>query len=251
MVFGLFSKESKLQRTIKKATNKMAQSPDRWAAMDKLREDGSEEALFHLLRRFTFSYSKMVEDEQEKEWVVEVMVAKGEQGLPALRRFMKSAPVVAYPLRILEKVTSRERTLELVDELLADEDPGYTRDTTKRIQILDWLREWKDAGAADAVQANREIVQRAAPYLRDFDENTRFAAAEALGQHACAEAAEPLVSALIDEDEQSGRLKVRIAEILADHDLSLCGHTQEVSALLDSTLADFRIHKDKLARKSD
>lgn len=244
MVFGLFSKERKLQRTIKKATNKLAQSPDRWAAMDKLREDGSEEALYHLLRRFTFACGKMVEDEQEKEWVVEVMVAKGEQGLPALQRYLKSSSAVAYPLRILGQVASPQRILSLIDELLADEDPGYTRDTTKRIQIIDWLRDWKEG-------RDQEIVQRVAPYLEDFDENTRFAAAEALSQHTCPEAAEPLVSALVDDGEESGRLKVRIAEILADQELDLCGRKKEVAALLDDLLADFRIQRDKLIRKSE
>ena len=36
MVFGLFSKERKLKRAISKATNRLAQSADRWAAMERL-----------------------------------------------------------------------------------------------------------------------------------------------------------------------------------------------------------------------
>ena len=244
MVFGLFSKERKLQRTIKKATNKMTQSPERWAAMDKLREEGTEEALFHLLRRFSFNYDKMVEDEQEKEWVVDVMVGKGEQGLPALRRYMKAASAVAYPLRIMGRVANPEQSLEIIDELLAVEEPGYTRDTVKRIQIIDWLREWEGAG-------DEEIVARVVPYLEDFDENTRFAAVEALAQHAAPAATAPLVSALVRESEESGRLKVRIAELLAEHALSLGQSKDQVAPLLDDELADFRLQKDKLVRKSN
>ncbi|WP_428268074.1 hypothetical protein [Haliangium sp.] len=244
MVFGLFSKERALQRTIKKASNKLAQSPERWAAMEKLRDDGSDEALFHLFRRFSFAYSKMVEDEQEKEWVVETMVAKGQACLPAMRRYMKadSTTTIAWPLRILERVAGSDQILELIDELLADEDPGYTRDTTKRVQIIDWLRDWQD-GDSEA------IVARVRPYLADFDETVRFAAVEAISHHPVAAAAEPLVAALVREDEESGRLRVRIAEVLADAKLDLCGRKKEISPLFEDVLSDFRLQKDKLVRK--
>ncbi|GAB4518452.1 MAG: hypothetical protein Tsb0020_37060 [Haliangiales bacterium] len=244
MVFGLFSKERALQRTIKKATNKMSQSPERWGAMEKLRDDGSDEALFYLLKRFSFSYSKMVEDEQEKEWVVETMVAKGELGLPALQRYMKddSTTTIAYPLRILERVASHERILEVIDDLLANEDPGYTRDTTKRIQIIDWMRDWPDA-------TGEEVLARVAPYLEDFDENTRFAAVEAISHHPIEAATDPLVAALLNEDEDSRRLKVRIAEVLAQAELTLGSHKKAIAGLTDDVLSEFRIHRDKLARK--
>ena len=51
MVFGLFSKEKSLQRTIERATNKLSQQADRWAALEKLREDGSDDALVGLCKR--------------------------------------------------------------------------------------------------------------------------------------------------------------------------------------------------------
>ncbi len=65
MVFGLFSKERALQKTIEKATNKLAQQPDRWSALEKLREDASADALFGLCKRFGITSMKGVEDEQE------------------------------------------------------------------------------------------------------------------------------------------------------------------------------------------
>jgi HEAT repeat protein len=242
MVFGLFSKERQLQRLIKKATNQHAQSPERHAAMDKLREDGSDEALYHLLRRFTFTYSKTLEDEQEKEWVVEMMIVKGSAALPPLRRYLKSASQIAYALRILERIADRDTILQIIDELLADEDPGYTRDTGKRIQLLHWLGEWR---AADSPA----IALRIIPYLQDFDENTRYAAVEALSHHPAPATAAPLVAALLREGEESNRLKVRIAEVLADGDLSLGDHQKQIAPLLETLLSDFRIQRDKLMRK--
>jgi HEAT repeat protein len=242
MVFGLFSKERALERAIKKVTNKLTQSPDRYGAMEKLREIGSEEALFGLLRRFSITSMKLIEDQEEKEWVVEVMAAHGPAVLPALRRYMKQASSIAYPLRILEQVADHDTAMSVVDEVLAGEQPGYTRDPDKRNQLIGWLTEYRAA-------TDDEVVTRVAPYLADFDENVRFAATESLSQRATPAAAERLVDALVREDEESKRLKVRIAEILADQGYDLHGKKDQIAPLLDDELSDFKLHRDKLVRK--
>src|ERR1041384_1759009 len=100
MVFGLFSKEKTLQRTIEKATNKLAQQADRWAALEKLKDDGSEDALVGLCKRFAITSLKGVEDEQEKLWVVDTLVAKGPTALAPLVRYMKNADQLAFPLKV-------------------------------------------------------------------------------------------------------------------------------------------------------
>jgi HEAT repeat protein len=241
MVFGLFSKEAKLQRLIKKAGNQLSQSPERHGAMEGLLNEGSEEALYHLLRRFTFNYSKTLEDEQEKEWVVDVMVARGEAVMPALTRYLKSATNIAYALRILERVASQRQILDVVDQLLADEDPGYTRDTSKRIQIIHWLGEWHGVEPA-------EIARRVIPYLQDFDENTRYAAVEALSHQSTPGAAAPLVAALVRPQEESNRLRMRIAEVLADAGHELGDSQDAITALQSTVLSDFRIQQGKLVR---
>ena len=87
MVFGLFgNKEKSLQKTIERATNKLAQQPDRWGALEKLKEDGSDAALVGLCKRFAVTSMKATEDEQEKHWVVDTLVANGPASLPAVVR---------------------------------------------------------------------------------------------------------------------------------------------------------------------
>jgi hypothetical protein len=242
MVFGLFSKERSLQRAMDKACNKLAQSPDRFAAMEKLRANGSSDALFALIKRFSFNYDKTIEDEQEKQWVYESLCAKGEQALEPLSRYMKQAHSVAYPLRVLENVASTDRAFAIVDELLALEEPGYTRDTTRRIQIIDWLADYTDAD-------DEEIVRRVLPYIDDFDENVRFSAIEACGLHACDDVAEPLLDRMLNEEEESNRLKQRIAEILADNKLDVGSHKHELTPLLDDVLSDYKVVHEKLVRQ--
>lgn len=243
MVFGLFSKEKALERAIKKATNKHAQSADRFAALEKLGNDGSDEALLGLCRRFSFNYDKTIDDEQEKQWVYETLVSKGEAALPALRTYMKTATSIAFPLRVLERVASGPDGLEIIDELLAVEEPGYTRDPTKRIQLIEWLGDWTEIDDA-------EVVKRVTPYLGDFDENVKFSTVEALSGRTTDDCAEALVTALTNPEEESKRLKVRIAEVMAEGKLDLCGKKAEVVAMLDNELTGFKLHRDKLQRSA-
>ncbi len=243
MVFGLFSKDRAIKRATKKVLNKLAQSAERWAAMEVLRDDGSEESLFILCKRLAFQSHKPIEDEQEKAWVVDTLVAKGETVLPALRRYMSSAQTIAYHLQILERIADPPQVLNVIDELLAKEEPGYTRDPTKRIQIIDWLGEWE---AGD----DREVLRRIQPYLADFDENVRFAAVNAYSLRPIDDAATALVEALLRPEEDSRRLMVRIADVIAGAGLDLCGRKKDISALTSDVLSEFRLRRDKLVRKS-
>src|SRR4051812_6437790 len=143
MVFGLFSKDRALQRTIEKATNKLAQQPDRWSALEKLREEGSDAALFGLCKRFGITSLKGVDDEQEKNWVVDVLVEHGAATLPPLQRYMKSAEQLAFPLKVLERIADHDQQLAVVDELLKAEPPGYVRTPERRIDIIKWFCEHK------------------------------------------------------------------------------------------------------------
>lgn len=242
MVFGLFSKDRALKKTIDRATNRLAQSPDRWAAMEKLRDIGTDEALEGLCRRFSFSYDKTIEDQQEKRWVVDVLGGKGETAIAPLRRYMMNASSLGYPLQALERMASREAALEVVDALLAAEEPGYTRDPKKRIDIIEWLDAWEGA-------SGEEVLRRVLPYLGDFDEQVRFKTIEAAANNPHPSAAEPLVGALVNEEEESIRLRQRIAEVLAEQGLPLGDQVERVEALTQSVIPGYKVVGDRLHKK--
>jgi hypothetical protein len=231
MVFGLFSKEKALQRTIEKATNKLAQQPDRWAALEKLKEDGSEPALVGMCKRFSITSLKGVEDEQEKLWVVDTLVALGSGALAPLVRYMKSADQLAFPLKVLERIASHDQGLEVVDGLLATEPPGYVRMPERRIDLLRWFGEWKPA-------TDDELISRLTPYVTDFDENVRFAAIDGMASRDPAKIAAPLIAALIRPEEESGRIKRAICEVLQRTQAPLGDHAAAVAAALTGPLAD-------------
>jgi hypothetical protein len=243
MVFGLFSKEKALQRTIEKATNKLAQQPDRWGALEKLKDDGTEGALLGLCRRFAITSMKGVEDEAEKLWVVDTLVGKGEAALPPLVRYMKTAEQLAFPLRVLERIASRDKALEVVDGLFASEPPGYVRMPDRRIDLLRWFSEWKPA-------TDDEVISRLTPYVTDFDENVRFAAIDGMATRDPAKIAPPLIAALVRPEEESGRIKRAIVEVLERSKAPLGDQAAAVGAVLTGPLGDgFKVDLGVIKRR--
>ncbi len=247
---GLFDRLSKegraksaLDRAVKKAGDKQAQSADRFAAMEKLRDDGSDEALYGLARRFSFTYDKGIDDEQEKEWAVEALTAAGERAVPAIHRFVLESETISHGMKVLERVAARDKILGIVDEILAREEPGYTRDPQRKIQILTFLSEWTAGGAAD-------VSKRVAPYLADFDENVKFTAIETIAHQPDPSARVALLEALVRPEEESRRIKMRIADVLAQVEWQVTERKEQVSKLLATDLNEFGMHHDKLVRKS-
>lgn len=242
MVFGLFSKEKSLQRTIDRATNKLAQQADRWGAMERLKEDGSPEALYGLCKRFGITSSRGVEDEVEKNWVVTTLVDKGEAVLEPLRRYMASAQQLSFALKVLEAIVPKPKALEVVDELLAKEPPGYTRDPDRRTDLIRWMGEW-------SALTDDDLVPRLVPYLADFDENVRFAAIDSLAGRDPARIGGPLITAILRPDEESGRIKRRIADVLVDKKIALGDHAPAVGGALTGTIAQFAVKNGVLVAR--
>ncbi len=242
-MFGLFSKERALQKTIEKATNKLAQQPDRWGALEKLRDDSTDEALFGLCKRFGISSMKGVEDEQEKHWVVDVLVEKGPASLVPLTRYMKSAEQLSFPLRVVERIADHDRQLAIADEVFKSEPPGYVRMPERRIDLIKWFTESK-------VMTDDEVISRVTPYLVDFDENSRFTAIEGLAGRDPEKIAGPLVDALLRPEEESGRIRRTIAEVLEKTKAPLGAKAPQVAAVLTGPLAsDFKVDAGVIKKK--
>ena len=226
-VFDLFSKDGRQQRArdknISRAVNKWSQSPDRMKALQALRDDGSPEALYGMLRRFGMMYDKTIEDEQEKDWVFEVLVEKGEAIIPPIKKYLFAADSVSWPLRLLDRVAGKEEELAVIKAVLERHEPGYERDPTKKIQLLNHLAAVKDPRVPPLI----------VPYLADMDEGVRYSAVEALVRHKNEEAArEPLLLHFISESEDSLRIRLQIAEGFADLAWLVKGHRGEVEKKL-------------------
>ncbi|HET6281369.1 MAG TPA: HEAT repeat domain-containing protein [Polyangia bacterium] len=203
--------------------NKYSQSPDRMKALQALRDDGSADAIYGLLRRFGMMYDKTIEDEQEKDYVFEMLLDKGVSIIPSVQKYLFSAESISWPLRLLDKVADKEKELEVLQTVLDRHEPGYERDPTKKIQLMNHLGALKD----------KRIPRMVLPYLGDMDEGVRYAAVEALVRHGDEEAArEPLLKHFVSSSEDSLRIRIQIAEGLLELGWLVKGYRGEVEKLL-------------------
>lgn len=240
-MFGLFSKEKTLQKTIERATNKLAQHVDRMAAIQQLYKEGTDAAVVGLCKRFNVTSSKGVEDEDEKDQVMKMLIGLGK--LPPVVRYMKGSDHLAFPLRVVEKIATHDEVLATVDGLFATETPGYVRMPERRIDLIRWFGEWK--GGSDD-----EVISRIAPYVTDFDENVRFAAIDCIAHREPAKLAPPLIAALVRPEEESWRIKRTIAEVLEKTKAPLGARADEVARAISGPLADdFRVGDDRIVKR--
>lgn len=238
-MFGLFNKDKAFNKLVERATNPVSQSMDRWGALEKLRDRGDEEAIFALCKRFSITCDKSIEDQQEKDWTVSTLVTLGQdKALAPLRRYMKGAKQLGYALKALQQLTTEDKILEVIDELLAEEEPGYVRDPKRRIDIIEWLGEWDVSPAL--------IAKRVMPYIEDFDENVRFKSVETISRKPDPIAAETVCRAMVRESEESKRFQVRCAELIASQSWPVGEHKSEVQALLPTILDRFRLEGESL-----
>ena len=226
-VFDLFSKDGRQLRArdknIGRAVHKYSQSPDRMKALQSLRDDGSPEALYGMLRRFGMMYDKTIEDEQEKEWVFESLLELGAKIIPPIKKYLFSADSISWPLRLLDRVAGKEEELEVIKAVLERHEPGYERDPTKKIQLLNHLAAVKD----------ERVPPLVLPYLADMDEGVRLAAVEALVRHKNEEIArEPLLQHFISDGEDSLRIRLQIAEGFTELGWLVKGHRGEIEKKL-------------------
>ncbi len=245
-LFDLFDKGKRDVRSrgknVERAVNKYMQSPDRWKALEELAAEGSDEALYGLLRRFAMMYDKTIEDEQEKDWVFDTLVAKGEAALPAVKRSLLAADSVSWQLRVLEKIATREQVLGALKDVLGRHEPGYERDPTKKIQVLNFLGLFKHA----------EAPGLAVPYLKDMNEGVRLAASDVLlRQKDETVAREPLLDLFVSDEEESLRIRIRICEGFSELGWVVHGHRSGVEKKLpDAFVLDREGHvKRKIAKE--
>lgn len=233
--------KGRLHKHVARAKNKDAQSADRFASLEALRDDGSAEAVEGLLGRFTIRYDKSIEDEQEKQWVFDELVKLGPKVLPQLQDHLRRADSIAYGLKVLHEVATPDEALPILTDLCERNDNTYTRDPSKKIQLLHYL------GDHDDPRYGKLLV----PYLVDVDEGVRFVTVEGLLHHKDAESArEPLLKALLDEKEESRRIKRRIVDGFADLGWDAKGYSGSVEKLLEDLLPGARLdNHGKIKRK--
>ena len=232
IIFG--SPAKSLERQCKRAQNINGQPEDREAAALYLAEDGSEQAIYGLLGRFDVRIENAMKDRNEKAFVFDLLVALDQPSLEPAVLFAKRCKNIANPLRLIEAVGGTgpflATALEMLDEEAAKED--YKPDRKRHLLVM--LADHKDD----------RIAPSAARFLLDFDEGVRYAAAQVVIAQDSELGRAELIAALANPEEESNRLRVRIAEVVAGRRWSVEPH---VEALRENPPSGFQVKGKYLA----
>jgi hypothetical protein len=202
--------QTAVQRLAAKAADKRGMAPDRWEALQALTKIDSEEAVEALLLRFTFYVDPTITDQEEKDSVFNAVVAKGSLAVAPLKRFIRKAESLSWPLKMLEQVLPAEEVLSILLDLLRTMDTEYERDPQRKLQVLAELE----------ARRGPQVVEAVMPFLKDVHEPARFHAVGAvLAQEAPEAARAALAEACTAED--SMRIKGRILDGFASHGWSM------------------------------
>ena len=86
------------------------------------------------------------------------------------------------------------------------------------------------------------MIPRLTPYVADFDENVRFTAIDGLADRDPERIAGPLIDALVRPEEESGRIRRTVVEVLERRKIPLGARARQVAAMLTGPLAeDFKV----------
>lgn len=237
-LFDYFSKDAANARTreraLKKLTNMYYQQADRMAAAESvfhLAEQGDQEAVKVLLKRFEHLCPSTTVDREEKDYVVELLVGLGDTGVETIIAYCKkTSKAIYWPLKVLEKLWSKDLYAEFIAEVLEGTDNGYWRDPEKKIGLAQLAAKLDDPRVQDAM----------VPFVEDHTEEVRLAAFETL--FAAGDAyREPLLNRLVEEE--SRRSKKLLASGFAERGWSVAEHAEHLAGTLPQ---GFRVNGGKI-----
>ena len=201
------NKETQLKRHAKKVSNLNAQADEREASAQWLAEEGSPQAIAALLKRFSINYEQRMKDIKEKEYIYKLLERKGADVIEPAKEWMRRNANFAYPIQLITKFEGEEIMISFLLELLLLEDDDFS--PQKKLQLLSHLQNHTHASICPAIL----------PYLKDFNEDVRFATIEAIAVQKDPQAITPLLEQM--EQEASNRLRHRIASIFSDENWSV------------------------------
>jgi hypothetical protein len=194
---------NQIERQCRRVQNINAQPEDREAAALFLASDGSEEAIWGLLGRFDVRIENAMKDANEKSFVFDLLCELGPPVVQPSIVFAKRCKNLANPLRLIESVAGTGPLLDTVLEMLDEEAAREDYKPDRKRHLLVKLADYRDP----------RISPSAVRFLRDFDEGVRFAAAQAVIHQETEVGREDLLVALANPQEESNRIRVRIAEV--------------------------------------
>lgn len=232
----LMSPEKRLARHIRRLTNRDAQPEDRQASAEWLAGQGTPQAILGLLSRFDMKLDHDLKNTTEIEGMIALVVSLGSDAVEPLKAWLRQCKAVTQPLEILVRLEGERSGIEACYDILRRErEAGNDFKPAKKRAVLIWLAE----------RRVDDIVEHAAPFLTDFDEGVRYAAAEAIAASADDGGRLPLLQALAEPDEESNRFRARICDVFIQRGWSVAEQAETLPELLPSS---YKVRGERLVR---
>jgi len=209
--------QKQIDRLVKKLTEPGGEEAPRIEAAERLAEWGTPDALYALLKRFTISSKVITQDIEEKRMVVRMLVAKGQDAVEPILRYLKAHHNVEWPIQALAQILPRE---ELVPKLVeALEQVAAASAFTPPEHKADLIRAMRGHVTPEIAKVLRE-------FLLDDDDDVRIAAIEAIAEVG-EEVRERLLEAFLEASDPP-RIRIKIAEVFADHEWPVKGFRPKI-----------------------
>lgn len=215
----------KLAKLTRRLCERYAQDYDRMGAADELDRMEGEDAIFALLQRFQVQTPKIIEDEEEKKTIYDMVMAKGVLAISPLCRCIREKESLAYPLQLLRAIAGPEATRRYLLEALGACRPEYNRAPQKKIDLIRALTEFKGP----------DVISAITPFLQDPQDDVVLVTLENLaGQGTDEDRIRLLFIDILTMDEEKPRIKRRVAELLKELHWKVAGHRNKVEDHLPS-----------------
>jgi hypothetical protein len=238
-LFGIFGKktpsESAIAKQVQKAKEQYAKPEYRRMAMDKLLEWDTKESLSGLLGRFSVVVQSPHWDEEEKRWLVEELVKRGDKVKDVLIDFLMKANEVTHVIRCLEKICPKDEMQSVLIDALRRRSPEDYRSHQSKMELIAAFEEY----------SSDETTGVIVPYLHDHNDDVKCMSIDVLAPRHDAQVDQELVK-ILTEDYHSGRVLRKAAQAV---------HASQIEISTDLRLAkevteDFVVKNGKLARPS-
>ncbi len=231
------SAERKLQKAEKKVTNMYLQAPERQYVFGELRDMGTSEAVWVLLKRYNENNPNTTLDIEEKQLAFEILVEMSRDSeadvVGQVKRFViESDEKINWPMKVLQRLLPEEEYIGFIVEILQSCDTEYQRTVEKKQELMLRATELQDT----------ELAHQIARFVADDNETIRFLAFDAaLEQEADEVLSEAVFTQLLDEESLRIHQKV-VPELAGRKDFVV---PEELREQVDAELHDdYGVHKD-------
>jgi hypothetical protein len=224
-----------IQKQVTKVKERYSQPEYRRLAMEKLLEWNEPDTLDAVMQRFTVVVQSPHWDENEKRWLVEELVERGESAKEAITRFLRKENHIAFAAKALKQLVNPEDYVsELRDALLA-RTPAEHRSVQGKQELIACLGEVADKSELDVV----------GQYLDDHGDDVQCAAIDVIENNKVDSVFDRLTE-MVTEEFHSARVVRHAAGAISRLELSIDPEKPLVPAVIedymvkDGTLASNR-----------